>query len=336
MKGISGAVQALMASGQYVVWDLYTFTVAAGTVVLNCHDADFNVTIGATTYQGGLIFNRGVYKQSNDMAVQTMSLTVASQYDYPGGPPTINGYSFVQAVRQGLLDAAIVNWNRLYLPIPTPNNYLSWPDLVTYAPTAWGTFIVTDSKTGRQKSELTLSSLHELLNIQMPRNLVSAGCAHMVYDAGCTLNKTSFTTTYTVGTGTITPTVLTWGSGAAQVDHYYDLGVVTFTGNITAALAGVQRTVRASLNAAGQFTLLMPLPVPPASGDTFTATAGCDKTQNTCSTKFSNIAHFRGMPYVPVPETLYEGTATAPAAGNLQPLGPPSGPGSGGRYAYKP
>jgi hypothetical protein len=41
-----------------------------------------------------------------------------------------------------------------------------------------------------------------------------------------------------------------------------------------------------------------------ASGATFTVRAGCDKTQGTCTTKFSNLARFRGMPYIPVAETV--------------------------------
>jgi hypothetical protein len=40
----------------------------------------------------------------------------------------------------------------------------------------------------------------------------------------------------------------------------------------------------------------------PNTGDTFTAYPGCDKTQNTCTSKFNNLVNFGGFPYVPVPE----------------------------------
>lgn len=333
MKGISAAVQTLMATGQYVSWDLYTFTVAAGTVVLNCHDADYNVTIGGTTYAGGLIFKRGAFKQSNDMSVQTLSLDVAPQYDYPGGTPTINGFAFVAAVRQGLLDGGLVNWNRLYLPIPTPANSLSWPDLVTYAPTPWFTGVITNTKTGRQNATLTISSLHELLNVQMPRNLVMSGCSHVLYDAGCDPAGTVKTANAFTGTVSAGGGVLSFNTSLTKPDGQFDLGRIVFTSGVN---NGVSRTVRTYLNASGNVKLLLPLNSAPGTGDAFTIYSGCDKQQTTCTTKFSNLAHFRGMPYVPVPETLYDGTASAPAAGNLQPLGPPSGPGSGGRYAFKP
>ena len=34
-------------------------------------------------------------------------------------------------------------------------------------------------------------------------------------------------------------------------------------------------------------------------GQTFTVTAGCDKTVATCSAKFSNAINFRGFPHMP-------------------------------------
>jgi uncharacterized phage protein (TIGR02218 family) len=36
-----------------------------------------------------------------------------------------------------------------------------------------------------------------------------------------------------------------------------------------------------------------------AAADSFAITAGCDKTQGTCAAKFSNIANFRGFPFMP-------------------------------------
>lgn len=334
MKAMSAATLALLAAGQYIRWDLYKIA-PAGAAPLYAHDADYNLTVGGQLYQGGLIFKRGALRQTADLSVQTLGLDVSPQYDYPGGPPTVSGYPFLAAGRQGLLDAAVVSYLRLYLPIPTPANYFQWPDLTVFGAVPWYSGVVTDIQVGRQTATLTVASVHELLNVQMPRNLVQTGCSHMLYDAGCGLSKAAFTNTWTV-TGALAPGVLAWSSSSTGIDHYYDLGVVRFTGNVTAALAGVARTVRTGLNASGQFTVLMPLAVPPAVGDTFTAVPGCDKLQATCVAKFANLTHFRGMPYVPVPETQYEGGAAAPPGGGLWPIGPASGGGSGGRNVYKP
>ena len=46
-------------------------------------------------------------------------------------------------------------------------------------------------------------------------------------------------------------------------------------------------------------TLLEPPVRPITEGDAFTARAGCDKRLATCSTKFANVANFRGFPHIP-------------------------------------
>ncbi|MEI8325522.1 MAG: phage BR0599 family protein [Betaproteobacteria bacterium] len=71
---------------------------------------------------------------------------------------------------------------------------------------------------------------------------------------------------------------------------------------MTGANAGIGRTIKAQ--AGGVLTSVQPWPSAVTIGDTFTVYPGCDKTQATCSSKFSNLARFRGYPYVPAPETI--------------------------------
>jgi uncharacterized phage protein (TIGR02218 family) len=68
------------------------------------------------------------------------------------------------------------------------------------------------------------------------------------------------------------------------------------------AHAGDTYGIRAD-DGAGNLMPTTPLPTPPANGDGITVYPGCDKQQSTCSGKFSNLQHFEGFPYVPVPET---------------------------------
>jgi len=70
---------------------------------------------------------------------------------------------------------------------------------------------------------------------------------------------------------------------------------------VTGPNAGISRTVKT--HTSGALTVLQPWPFAVASGNTFTAYPGCDKAQATCSGKFSNLVRFRGMPYIPIPET---------------------------------
>jgi hypothetical protein len=90
----------------------------------------------------------------------------------------------------------------------------------------------------------------------------------------------------------------------------YNLGVITFS---SGANAGFQATVKLYQNASGNVQTMLPFPANVANGDEFAITRGCDKTQATC-TSFSNIAHFKATPFVPVPETLYDGGTSNPAA----------------------
>ena len=81
-------------------------------------------------------------------------------------------------------------------------------------------------------------------------------------------------------------------------DTYFDNGQLVFTSGLN---NGLVKAVRQYLG--GQMSFNSPLPFVPNVGDTFTAYPGCDKTQATCSGKFTNLTNFEGFPYVPAPET---------------------------------
>lgn len=329
MKNASVATKALLAGGRYIVYALYEFQLAGGQTLFVA-DSDFPLTVGGQLYQHGLVIQRDALKQVSDLSVQTMKLDIAPQLDIPGGPPTVAGFSFLQAVRLGLFDAAIVTYSRLYLAPPSGPG-VAWPDTSPGAVT-WFTGVVADTECGRLKATFSVNNTLELLNLQMPRNLVQPGCSHIFLDAGCDPTgtvKTANTFTGTIGSG---GGVLSFPTSLTNATGNFDLGRIVFTSGVN---AGFSRTVRSYVSTSGQVTLLLPLNSPPNSGDGFTIYSGCDKSQARC-TALSNLAHYRGLPYVPDPATLYGGTASAPPAGSLQPLGPGSGPGSSGRYTFKP
>jgi uncharacterized phage protein (TIGR02218 family) len=152
------------------------------------------------------------------------------------------------------------------------------------------------------------------LNGQFPRNYFLPACNHALFDAGCGLNKATYAVN---GTGTAGNTVKPLSASAlTQATDYFALGYVVIN---TGVNAGLVRSVRASVS--GVLTFLYPLPQPCATGDTFTAYPGCDKTQATCTAKFNNLTKFRGFPYVPTPEQIELGSAgsaphdNAPGAG---------------------
>jgi uncharacterized phage protein (TIGR02218 family) len=79
---------------------------------------------------------------------------------------------------------------------------------------------------------------------------------------------------------------------------HYDNGQLVFTSGVNNG-----HIVAVRQYASTTIYFVVPLPAPPLAGDTFTVYPGCDKTQATCTSKFSNLINFGGFPYVPSPET---------------------------------
>lgn len=78
-------------------------------------------------------------------------------------------------------------------------------------------------------------------------------------------------------------------------------GLLTWTGG---ANAGLSMEVRSFTD--GTAILFLPMGRPIAVGDTYTVTAGCNKSFETCRDKFDNAAAFRGEPHVPGNDFLTE------------------------------
>lgn len=315
MKAASGGTLAILAAGQYFRADQYDIALVTGTT-LRYTSSDGPLKFGANTYLTGLTIKRGGLTQKAGLEVQTLNLEIAPQGDNPGGAPTIGGLSFLSACRAGLLDGARVLMSKAFLspakPIDTSPGQVPWFQ-----------GRIADVKCGRFAAAITVNSDIELLNIAMPRNIVQTGCVHTLFDAGCTLAEASFH-----NSGTITSLGATANQIVASAQPgatgYYDLGKIAFT---SGALNGRSFAVK-SFVAGGTITTIAPL-TGVIVGDTFIIAAGCDKQQATCSSKFSNLAHYRGYPYVPVPETLYDGGTQV---GTVDTLGGQGGAGAGSGF----
>jgi uncharacterized phage protein (TIGR02218 family) len=121
-----------------------------------------------------------------------------------------------------------------------------------------------------------------------------------VYDAGCALNRATYTSTATITTS-VDPLKLSFtASSLSQAAGYFTLGAVRF---VTGANAGVLRTVRGHA-AGGVITLVQPTPAAVAVGDQIQIYPGCDRSKATCVSRFNNLIRFRGTPYIPAAETV--------------------------------
>jgi uncharacterized phage protein (TIGR02218 family) len=300
MKSASAATLAILATGQYFKFEFYDITLASGTV-LRFTNADASIKVGGNTYLTGLTLKRTGAKQKVGLGVQEMVINASPQSDNPAGAVMVAGYPFLQAVNVGVFDGARVLFSKGFFNPPVLGVLDTTPGLV-----AWTQGKISNAVATRSAARLTVADDTQLLNTAMPRNLLQTGCVHTLFDAGCNLSRASFTSTNTVSG---TPTVLTFNSALAHANGYFDLGIVTFTSGPN---NGLSRVVKRYVNAGGNVTVIKPWPAPPAAGNSFTISPGCDKLQATCSGKFSNLSRFRGVPYIPVPETIYGGAETAP------------------------
>lgn len=280
MKSASAELIALInGSRQFLMADLYTFTLAGGTI-LRYTGADVAITSGGNTFSPATI-ERGTVREIVGVEVDSLEMQL-----YFGLNDLVLGLPWPHFARNGGLDGA-----RLLLEKAFLSDWLAAP---AGALTRF-TGRVSDVTPGRTGIALTVKSDLELLNISMPRNLYQSSCLHALYDAGCALAKAAFGANSSVSAGSDARQVL---CGLAQAAGYFDQGTITCT---SGANNGITRTVKRYTP--GVLTLSVPLPGAPGVGDTFTAYPGCDKSQMTCTATFGNKANFKGFPYVPVPES---------------------------------
>ena len=293
MKAASAELQALLATGRFVKADLWTITLNGGGVTRwTSHDVD--IRYGGQTFVSGPAITRGTIAEKIGVEVSELKVTVdAIDSDLINGVPVI---AFIAA--HGL-DGASIKLEQAFAP--------DWSSAITGTVIRFAGKVTSVDKLQGGTAEFTVSSWLILLEAASPRNHYQVGCMRTLYDAGCGVNPASFSSSGTVTSGTTTG----FGSGLTPAANYFAQGRVVFT---SGANAGISRTVRAN-GTDGSFTLIRPLPAAPAAGDTFTAYAGCDLKQSTCSGKFSNLTRFKATPYVPLPTTALGAPAVASSSG---------------------
>lgn len=291
MKPVSPELLTLLNARQFFAADLWTITLSGGTVLRYCGgDADISAN-GFLYLAGGQVgpyFDRTDNKAMVHWQVGTDSDTLT--VDVIPGSSQILGTPFLNAVREGIFDGAKVMLERAFMP--------------TYGDTRRGVvryFVgnVAEIDAGRSVATFQINSFIELLQLDWPRNIAQPKCMNNLGDSTCT--ATIPTSTGTVS-GTPTAQAFTATLGGSFTSGVFDLGKVLFT---SGAMSGFSATIKAAplSGTTASISLLGFLPSAPAVGDTFTIYYGCNKSytdSNGCP-KFSNTAHFRGMPFVPQP-----------------------------------
>ncbi len=264
------------SDAQILMADCFTFTLRTG-LILTYTNADVPITLNGYTYLANSVLVDGLkYKCAVGLDVDQQKVMISAK-----ASDTIGGVPFLQAIHNGILDGAEIQRERAFLT--------SWTSTPVGSVILFKGRVGTVDNIGRTTAEITVNSDLVLLEINMPRNLYSPACVHVLYDSGCGLVKNAYGASGTAGAGS-TNAVINW-SGSSSA---YTQGSILFS---SGANVGASATIKNVTSSA--VTLAYPLLHAPAAGDAFTAYQGCDHTMNTCTTKFNNLANFRGFPFIP-------------------------------------
>lgn len=282
MKSFVGDSTFLTTATEFAVADLLTLTLQNGTVI-HATNADIDLTWQSVLYSStALKFSRSKFSTATGGKVADLELTI-----YADSATLLQGIPILQAIRAHALDGAIAQIDALFLQ--------DWKTPKCSVNSFYGK--VAGIEAGRTSAKVTVKAPTHLFDTQMPRNFFQPGCLHTLFDPGCTVNRASYAVPGVIQAGsggvTINDALLT------QANGYFTRGYLVFTSGQN---SGLSYTVAASVASAG-VTLVRPLYYPISNGDTFTIYPGCDHTQATCNSKFSNLVNFRAFPYTPVAET---------------------------------
>lgn len=305
MKELSEELEAIFDLDHFAMCDLYTITLVNGEVV-RLTTADKDIVSGENTFlSSGPLIERSSVSWRLGVEVDTLDMTIYPHVEMglvnaapiePGDPvPVIDELvdkPWLEAVRNGYLDGATIQLDKAFLQ--------TWDDATAESvPMFVGR--VGEIESDRTKIVVKVNSLLEILSTEIPRQLFSPGCCLTLYDSDCGIDRSTWTFSATVGAGATTRAIpITWGA----VDPRKTKKITSFAlGYLTLDEGAIRKSIRVWDNTLSTASLSTPLYDVPEAGTPVSIIMGCDKTVNTCTKIFNNIAMFRGFPYIPAPET---------------------------------
>ncbi|SFC45371.1 DUF2163 domain-containing protein [Tropicimonas isoalkanivorans] len=279
MKALVPALQSHLDEGTTTLAWCWRITRADG-VVLGFTDHDRVLAFAGTDFEPESGFTASEVRSGSDLSVDAQDAE---------GVLTSDRISETD-IRDGRWDNAQVELWRV-----------NWADPSQRALMRRGA--IGQIRRGRLAFVAEMRSLAHLLGQNSGRSF-QATCDAVVGDARCgaDLEAAAFR-----GTGVVTGLSGDRSFTASGLDGFaagwFSFGTITWS---SGANAGRQAEISGHSLDGGIVTVtLLEAPVLPVSaGDAFTIRAGCDKCAETCSTKFANIAGFRGFPDIPGQDTV--------------------------------
>lgn len=305
MKNCSDKLKTLLMQymrheiSTWYIAELYTFwlnaglTYNAGTfnsgkiLLYTGHDTD--LSIGGNVYTHWAIEHGDIQEQRG---VETSDTTLTINYN-PYDKIKDLGITWFQAIQGGTFDGCYLSIDRLYSPVQWSYQMANISSDYVLKSRFFGRLDINDAKL--TSCELSVKSPNELLNIQLPRNLVKPSCLNTFCDSMCGLTKSNYAYSVIAQSGSSKTSIV---ANLSQPDGFFSQGtMLCLTGNN----AGVTRTIKYY----GSNTAIPsePWTLPITTGDTFTFYRGCAKTISACEA-YGNLAHIRSFPFLPCQNTL--------------------------------
>lgn len=231
----------------------------------------------------------------------TLNVVAAAGVNYPGTTVEMAS-SFIN----GAWDGATVTLTTLYAPFGQWNNW-------QVSMVLFGGMVSQLERTGRSKATLTVQDWLYLANLQVPMRIIQPSCFATFGDNRCTFVLSAIGIANTVGAGSTAVEIIpgsAWPAadsrgnsitGSFSGQNYFDNGKIAWASGNN---AGFTSHVQSQLTG-GDLVLTAPTLFPMATGDAFTAYAGCSKQLSDCKQRWANQANFAGFPFVGVPENAF-------------------------------
>lgn len=262
--------------------DLYTFELINGSY-LYYTSADFDITYKNNNY---LCDNIGIKRGEISWLSGLSTDNLVIEF-YPSDNDFIGDVEFSEALRIGMFDGAKMRLDMAFYADGWNNSPLVLETLFT------GNVDVETVESNYIKIEV--KSLIELLNFKFPPDIYQASCSYSLYGAGCGVNKADFSETKNTLANSTKKIIK---CNLAQVAGYYDQGVIIFNNGPN---LNIKRSIKQHTD--GQLILNIPLPFTPVVNNSFTVSAGCNKTIEHCTNKFGNKKNTNACPGIPDPDT---------------------------------
>lgn len=277
MKTVSANLKAHLEGEYLTVCTLWKIT-RMDAQVFGFTDNSRDVVYGGVTYEAASGHTPSNIKTTSNLGVDNLEVQ-----------SVLDSASITEAdIQAGLWDFATVEIMLV--------NYLSLADGHMMLRKGW----MGNVKTGRSEFVAELRGMMQPLQQTIGRLYLPA-CDAALGDVRCGVTLGTYTVTGSVTTAT-SSRVFT-DTARTEPDGYFDGGLITWTSGDNDTY---QMEVKSS-TAAGVITLQQGMPNDTTIGDTYSLSAGCDKTLATCKAKFSNVVNFRGFPHVPGTDKMIGG-----------------------------